>query len=183
MSKPVKNMITDSYKKRFEGLNGAVLVDMRGIRANDNNRFRRGLADKQIHVTIVKNSLAKASFKGGELEPLGDLLEGPSAMAYPTDENVSIVNIARELLDWAKQIKEIQFKGALMEGIIFGPDDIEVLSKYPTREEAQAKAVQIILTPGQQLVGSILGPGRQVASLVKAVEEKLEKGETLKKAG
>jgi len=183
MSKPVKNMITESYKKRFDGVSSAVLVDLRGIKSNDNNRFRRGLADKQIKVTIVKNSLAKTSFKGSDLEPLSDMLEGPSAMAYPIHENVSIVSVARELLEWAKQIKEIQFKGALMEGITFGADEINVLSKYPTREEAQAKIIQIVLTPGQNLVGSVLGPGCNVASLVKAIREKLENGETLKKAG
>ena len=45
MSKPVKNLITEDYKRRFEGLTGAVLVDVRGMEANDNNTFRAGLAD------------------------------------------------------------------------------------------------------------------------------------------
>ena len=43
-----------------------------------------------------------------------------------------------------------------------------------------AQAVQIVLSPGQNLIGSILGPGRKLASLVKAIEEKLEKGAAIK---
>ena len=69
MSKPVKNLIVDSYKKRFEGLTGGVLIDVRGIKSNETNELRAGLAKKQIKVTIVKNSLAKKAFEGGELPP------------------------------------------------------------------------------------------------------------------
>ena len=35
MSKPVKNLTTNEYKKRFGDLEGAVLIDIRGISSND----------------------------------------------------------------------------------------------------------------------------------------------------
>ena len=182
MSKPVKNLITESYRQRFEGVTGAVLVDIRGIESNVNNRLRNQLAQRQIKITVVRNSLAKLAFKGSDLEPVNEMLDGPSAMAYPMDGEVSVVNVARELIDVAKGVN-LEFKGALMEGIVFGPDQIEELSKYPTREEAQAQVVQLLLSPAQNLVGAVLGPGRQVASIVKAIQEKLEDGEEIKKAG
>ena len=71
-----------------------------------------------------------------------------------------------------------------MDGVVFGPDQVKALSQYPTRSEAQAQALQLLLSPAQNLVGSVLGPGRKVASLLKAIEEKLEKGEPIaRKAG
>ena len=181
MSKPVKNLITDAYRSRFDGLNGAVVIDIRGIESNDNNTLRAGLAQKQIKVTVVKNSLAQRAFKDTDLEQIGEILNGPSAMVYSVGEDVSVVSVARELIDWAKKLKAIEFKGALMEGIVFGADQIDALSKYPTREEAQAQVVQLFLSPAQNLVGSILSPGRKVAGLVDAIKEKLEKGETIAK--
>lgn len=181
MSKPVKNLIVESYKKRFENLDGAVVVDIRGITSNDNNKFREGLRAKHIKVTVIKNNLAKRAFAGTSLVQLGDLLEGSSAMVYPADEDTTVVGVARELIAAAKELPNLTFKGALMEGIVFGPDQIEALSKYPTKEEAQAQVVQLFLSPAKKLAGSILGPGRKVASLIKAVEEKLEKGETIAK--
>jgi large subunit ribosomal protein L10 len=104
-------------------------------------------------------------------------------MVYPVDSETSIVSIARELIDIAKDIKHLQFRGAYMEGIVFGPDELDALSKYPTRSEAQAQVVQILLSPAQNLVSAILSPGRKVAALVKAIEEKLDKSEELKTAG
>lgn len=183
MSKPVKNLITSSYEKRFEGVTGALLVDIRGVESDDNNRMRSELAQKQIKVTVVKNSLARRAFADGQLAPLGEMLDGPSAMVYPVDEDVSVVSIARELLTWAKQVENLELKGALMEGIRFGADEIEALSKYPTKDEAQAQVVQLLLSPAQNLVGQIVGPGRNVASLVDAIRDKLENGEEIKKAG
>lgn len=180
MSKPVKNLITEVYRQRFADLDGAVLIDIRGLKANDTNRLRAGLAEKQVHVTVVKNSLAGRAVQGTVLENLSRLLTGPNAMVYGGD---SVVNVARDLLNWVKQIDGLKINGAIMDGQVFGPDEIEALSKYPTREEAQAQVVQLFLSPGSRLVGSVLGPGRKIASLIKAIEEKLEKGETIAKVG
>ena len=180
MSKPIKNLITTAYKDKFRDLEGAVLIDIRGVASNDNNELRSKLAKKEIRVSVVKNSLAKAAFTGTAIEGISDLLDGPSAMVYGGN---SVVEVARELIDAVKAIPNVDFKGAIMEGQIFGPDQVEQLSKYPTREEAHAQAVQLILSPAQNLVGAVLGPGRSIASLVKAIEEKLEEGEEIKKAG
>lgn len=182
MSKPVKNLIVETYKKRFEGLTGGVLVDVRGINSNDTNDLRANLAGKQMKITIVKNSLAKKAFEGGELAPLNDLLDGPSAVVYPVSEDASVVGVARELIETAKTLKDLEFRGALMEGIVFGPDEVEALSKYPTKDEAQSQVVQIFLSPAQNLVGAITSPGKKIASILKTVQEKLESGEEIKKA-
>ena len=172
MSKPVKQLITQQYRDLFEGVSGAVLVDIRGIESNATNNLRGRLAQKQIRVTIVKNSLARLAFRDTELQPLGEMLEGSNALVYPTDSEATVVTVARELIDVAKQLKKLQFKGALMEGIRFGADQIEDLSKYPTRPEAQAQVVQLFLSPAQKLTGQVLGPARRIASCIKAVEER-----------
>ncbi len=181
MSKPIKNLITDTYRKQFADLDGAVLIDIRGVQSNTNNKLRHGLAQKKVKVTVVKNSLASRAFEGTVLSGLSKLLDGPSAMVYGADKDVTVVDIAREVVKLAKEIEQLQVKGAFMDGQLFGADEIDALSKYPTKSEAQGQVIQIILTPAQKLVGAVLGPGRKVASLVKAIEEKLEKGETIAK--
>jgi len=180
MSKPVKDLITDSYRQRFEGVEGAVLIDIRGIDANANNRFRDSLREKSIRVTVVKNSLAKRAWSDTTLQPLTDLLDGSSAAVYATDEDTSVVSVARELINWAKELKTLEFKGAVLDGIQFGPDQIKALSEYPTREEAQAQVITLLLSPARNLAGQIAGPGGKLAAIIKAIEEKLEKGEEIK---
>ena len=178
MSKPVKNMIIEMYREQFRDVSGALLVDIRGVTSNDGMKLRSGLLQKGIRVTVVKNSLARKAFEATGLAPIGDMLEGPSAMVYGEQ---SVVNIARDLLDFVKKYEKLQFKGAIMDGTVFGPDQLETLSKYPTREEAQAQIIQVVLSPAGQVIGAATSAGSQIASILKAIEEKLEKGEAITK--
>ncbi len=171
MSKPVKKMMIGAYRERFGQTDGALLVDVCGVKSNANHLMRSELAKDDIRITVVKNSLAKQVVADTPLEGLGDLLSGPNAFVYGGE---SVVHVARKLIALAKEVDNLSFKGAVMEGQVFAADQIEALSKYPTREEAQAKTITAILTPGRNLAGAILGPGRKVASLVKAIQDKAE---------
>lgn len=178
MSKPVKELIIDAYKGKFDDVTGALVLDIRGLTSNDNNTLRRGLQAKQIRVTVVKNSLARKSFGGTALEPIAPALEGPSALAY----GESVVDVAREIIEWTKKIKTIALKGAVLDGMYFaGPEGVKRLSQFPTREEAQAKVVTLILSPARKVVGCAVSPGSKLMGIVKEIQERLEKGEAIAK--
>lgn len=180
MSKPIKELIVADYKKRFDELDGALIVDVRGMNANDNNQLRRGLQKKRIRVTVVKNTLAKKAFAGTSLENLAPGLEGPSALAYG---ETSVVDVARELVDWAKKIKQLTLKGAVLDGTYYeGAEGVKRLSSFPTREEAQAKVVQLVLSPASNLLRAATSPGSNILGIVKEIQERLEKGQVIAKA-
>ena len=181
MSKPVKEMIMEDYKARFEGLDGGVVVDIRGIDAENNDALRAGLREKDIRVTVIKNTLAKKVFEGTSLDGLDPALEGPSALAYGAD---SVVDVARAIIDWAKKIKELDLKGAILDGNYFDGDaGVKRLGDFPTKEEAQAKVVQLVLSPAGNVVGGAKGPGGAILGIIKEIEERLEKGEAIAKVG
>ncbi len=177
MSKPIKEMIIRDYKTRFSGVEGGVLVEIRGMDAGTNNRLRTALVQKQIRITVVKNSLARTAFAGTPLESLSKYLTGPSALVYGGD---SVVEVAREIVQWAKDKESLHFKAAILDGVTFeGPAGVKALSKYPTREEAQAQVVTLVLSPGRTLMGSVKSPGSTLLGIVKEIQRKLEAGETI----
>lgn len=179
MSRPVKNMIVEEYTERFGTTDAALVIDIRGITSNENNSLRMDLARQSVRITVVKNSLAKKAFTGTKLEKLGEILEGPSALAYGGE---SVVNVARTLVDWAKKIEKLDLKGAILDGELFeGAEGVKRLSTFPTREEAQAKVVTLLLSPARNVVGAAKGPGSTLLAVIKSIEEKLEKGETISK--
>lgn len=181
MSKPVKEMIVRDYQQRFEDVENALVIDIRGIPANDNNELRIDLQQKDIRITVVKNSLARKAFEGTTLEPLGPALEGPCAIAYGAE---SVVNVAREIVDWARKVDKLDLKGAVLDGTYFeGADGVKRLSDFPTREEAQARVVQLVLTPAGNIVSAATSAGSNLLGIVKEIEERLEKGETISKVG
>lgn len=180
MSKPVKEMMMGDYQQRFDNIDGALVIEIRGIEANENNALRLGLLEKNVRVTVVKNTLARKAFAGTNLEAVSPALQGPSALAYGGE---SVVDVARALVDWAKKVKKLTLKGAVLDGQFFeGEAGVKHLSEFPTKEEAQAKVVQLVLSPAGNLVKAATSPGANVLGIIKEIQERLEKGETIAKA-
>jgi large subunit ribosomal protein L10 len=168
MSKPVKNLIASEYQNRFKDVTGAVVVAIRGLDAKATTTMRNSLRAKGIKVTIVKNALARRTFKGGPLASLEKALKGPSALITGTE---SAVLVAREIVKAAETEKKIVLKGALFDGEYYdGEAGVKKLGSFPTREEAQAKVVTLVLSPARNIMG-----------VVKTIQEKLEKGESVAK--
>ena len=181
MSKPVKELIMKEYQARFGDLDSAVVIDIRGIPAIETNEFRIDLQKQDIRVSVVKNSLAKKSFADSPLSPLEPCFTGPAALAYGAD---SVIEVARSIVDWAKKIKEIDLKGAVFEGEFYeGAKGVKKLSEFPTKDEALGKVVQLVLSPAGNLVKAATSPGSNILGIVKEIQEKLEKGETIAKVG
>jgi len=177
----VKKYMMRDYSSIVEGVESGVLVSVRGVDANTNNQVRQDLAKKDISITVIRNNLARQAFADSGLSALAPILEGPSALAYGAD---SVVEVAREIIEAAKDIELFELKGAVLDGELFeGEAGVERLSKFPTREEAQAKAVTMFLSPAKNLVGAATSPAKNLAGVLKTIQEKLEDGETISKVG
>jgi large subunit ribosomal protein L10 len=181
MTKVVKQLIQEDYRKRFHGVESALLIDLRGINVNQTNTLRLDLGRKQIRVTVIRNTLARSAFAGTPLEALGRALTGPSALAWGAE---SVVDVARELVEWARKVENLRLKAAVLNGQLFeGDEGVRRLSRYPTRTEALARVAGAVRSPAANVAGAVAAPGRLVMGLVKTVREKLEKEEPIAKAG
>ncbi len=177
MSKVVKDLMIRDYKQRLNHHSEALVISVRGMPAFDNNKLRNELAKKQIRITVVRNDLVRHAISGTALEGIDPLLKGPTALAYGGE---SVVDVAREIMKWAQQLQQLELRGAILDGVLFdGKAGVERLSKFPTRDEAHAQNVTLILSPGRKLLGAVKGPGSRLLGIVKAIEEKLEKGEAI----
>jgi large subunit ribosomal protein L10 len=181
MSKPVKDMIVRDYQRRFEGIEGAVVIDIRGIDAVRTNQFRVELQKKDIRITVIKNTLATKAIAGTPLQALEAAFKGPSAIAYGAE---SVVDVARAIVEWTRKVKEIQLKGAVLEGQYYdGEAGVRRLSEFPTKDEAQGRVIQLVLAPAGRVLGAAKAPGARILGIVKEIQDRLEKGQAIAKAG
>ncbi|MCC6284836.1 MAG: 50S ribosomal protein L10 [Phycisphaerales bacterium] len=177
MSKTVKGYVINDYASRVQGHENGVLLSLRGLKGIPTTKLRKDLRKKNIRIAVVRNSLARKAFAGGGLEGMLADATGQSALAFGGE---SVVAVARELIDALRTNPEIELKAAVLDGVIFkGKAGVEALSRYPTRDEAIAQAVGIILGPGRTLLAAAKGPGAKVAGIVATIKDKLEKGETI----
>ncbi|RMF83288.1 MAG: 50S ribosomal protein L10 [Planctomycetota bacterium] len=179
MSKLVKGMITEALKSRYAEMDSALLVEFVGVDGVTTNEFRRALHDKQMRMEIVKNSLFRRAVSDTPLDKLNDHLTGPNAVLTGGE---SLIDVAKLIEEWKDKLPGLKLKAAVLDGEYIGEDQIESLHKMPTKADLQARIVSIALSPGGNVVGAVLAGGANLAGCVKALIEKLEKGEEIKKS-
>lgn len=166
MSKQVKDLITQDVARRLEGVSDCVLADIIGLDANSTVLLRRQLREKDIHMLVVKNSLARRATEGTSLAPAFDSMDGSLAVVWGGVDFVSLVKEVTQL-DKGKEFEKFAAKGGVMDGESLSPAQLTEISKWPSREEQLSILLGQILSPGANLVGALLGPGGGLASQIK----------------
>lgn len=170
MSKYVKQLITDYYRRRLNGVDSAVLVNVIGLDANRTRRLRKELAEKNIHLLVVKNTLAARAFRGTPLEKAFENISGPTALCWGGED---IVALAKEVVKYAKDeaFKPFSTKGGVLEGEPLTPQQVEEISKWPSRQELLAQLMGRLLGPAGTLMAALAGPGATLAGQLKQLGE------------
>lgn len=169
MSKYVKEMIAEDLRVRLGKCRDLLIVDTSAIDAVSNNSMRNKLRKQQISVLAVKNTLARNALKALGLEGLQDHLKGPSCLVWG---GADIVALSKEMAKWAKDLKKLQIKGGLVDGVSVTAEEVDSISKGPSREELIGKIVMLALSPGANLCGALLGSGGKLAGQIKSIADK-----------
>jgi large subunit ribosomal protein L10 len=170
MSKYVKDLISEDLRGRLAGVEDALLVDVVGLGAIANNRLRGELESKNIHLLVIKNSLARRATAGSSLAPMFDGLGGTAAICWGGED---IVSLAKEITRLAGSVDYGKFttRGGVMGGERLTAAQVAAVSKWPSRQEQLSILVGQILSPGANLVSQLTGPGSALNSQIKQKAE------------
>jgi ribosomal protein L10 len=172
MSKFVKNLMIQDIARRLDGVDDAVLVDVIGMDANQTVVLRKQLREKDIHLLVVKNSLARRATEGTPLSVAFDSAEGSLAVVWGGEDFVSLVKEVTGL-DKDKQYAHFEARGGVMDGESLTADKVKEISKWPNRQQQLSILMGQILSPGAQLLSQLNAPGGALAS---QIEEKSKEG-------
>jgi large subunit ribosomal protein L10 len=122
--------------ERFQNSDGAVLTEYRGLTVAQLAELRGSLGESATF-SVVKNTLTKiAANEAGLTGPLGDLLSGPSAIAFVKGD---VVEAAKGLRDFSRANPLLVIKGGVLDGKAISPAEIERLAELEPREVLLAK--------------------------------------------
>ena len=122
--------------ERFQSSEGAVLTEYRGLTVAQLAELRGSLGESATF-TVVKNTLTKiAANEAGVAGQLGELLSGPSAIAFVKGD---VVDAAKGLRDFSRANPLLVIKGGVLDGRAISPAEIERLADLEPREVLLAR--------------------------------------------
>ncbi len=157
--------------ERFQSSDGAVLTEYRGLTVAQLAELRGSLGDSATF-TVVKNTLTKlAANEAGVSSQLGDLLSGPSAIAFVKGD---VVEAAKGLRDFSRANPLLVIKGGVLDGKAISPAEIERLAELESREVLLAKLAGGMKASLSQAAAVFNALPVQMAQLAEALRAKQE---------
>ena len=130
MSKYVKDLVTKDVARRLEGVHDALLVNVVGLDANQTVGLRRELRQKDIHLLVIKNSLARRATEGTALAAAFEGAHGTLAMVWGGEDFVSLTKEICKL-DQGKGYPQFEARSGVMDGDHLTAERVKEISKWP----------------------------------------------------
>lgn len=154
----IKQPIVEEIKSYAADAKAAVLVDYRGLTVEQDTKLRRQLREAGIVYKVYKNTMLTRAFEGTDFDQLDKDLEGPTAIAFSSEDETAP---ARILYEFSKEAEQLQFKSAVVAGTYYDEDGIKTLAKIPSRDTLISK-----------LLGSLQSPVTNLARVLNQIAEK-----------
>ena len=154
----LKQPVVNEISEKIDGAQSLVLVDHRGLTVQQDTELRKQLREAGVFYKVYKNTMMNFAFKGTAFEGLSDLLNGPSAIAVSKEDATAP---ARILVEFAKNAKNLEIKGGVVENRVVDVKGVEEVAQIPSRE--------ILLG---RLLGSMQSPVANFARVIKQIAEK-----------
>lgn len=143
-----KKQVVQEIADQFSDSKSSVLVDYRGLDVAEVTALRKELRDNNVDYKVYKNSMTKRAIEGTDLENLTETLVGPTAIAFGKED---VVLPAKILAKFAKDHKNLEIKGGVIEGEVATLDEIEELSTLPDYDGLVAMLLSVLQAPIRNL--------------------------------
>ena len=149
-----KQEVVAGVQAKFAEAQSLVFLDYRGMTVSQITQIRKDLRKDEAAFRVVKNRYAKIALQNLEKGGAEEQMVGPTAVALVKGDTANVV--AKVLFAAAKDGVNVQVKGALLNGDVLSAEQIEAISKLPTKLELIASLMGTMKAPVQKLAATLL---------------------------
>ena len=146
----------------------AVMADYRGVSVDGMTELRKVAREQNVHVQVIRNTLAKRALEGTEFECMNEVLLGPNILAFSLEDPGAG---ARLFKDFAKKNEAFEIRAFSVGGKLLAADQIDALAKLPTRDQGLAMLMSVMLAPVTKLTRTLNEVPTKVTRAVAAVRD------------
>lgn len=171
MDRLQKQQRVDRLREELVNAQGMIVASYVGLSVQETQELRAEVRKAGASLRVVKNTLARLSIKGTDMEVISDQLVGPSMLAFSEDP----VAPAKALVEYASESKDrLVIKAGVLGGKLLTQQEVVALSKLPSIDEMRAKLLGTLNAPAQTFVRMLNAPAQSFATVLKARMDKLE---------
>ncbi len=168
---PAKAAVVEEMKEKLQSAQGAVLVGFSGLSVAEVTKLRRKFREGGVEYKVIKNTLTRIAADELGYSGLDEFLEGPTAIAYSTEDVVAPAKILKEFIKETKT-EAITVKVGIADGQVIDKASVDALANLPSRDELIAKIVGSMQAPISGLVNVLQGNIRNMVYVLDAVRAK-----------
>ncbi|MCI2426332.1 50S ribosomal protein L10 [Candidatus Acetothermia bacterium] len=154
-------------KEKLEQTEALVLVDYRGLNANEMVEIRQRFSKEGLEFYIVKNSLARIAAKEVGVNEVVNHIAGPIGIAFGYDGSTLVFRICEEYRK--KYNPRYVLRGGVYEREFFGPNQLSYYAALPSREELLATLANRLSGPMRMLAMVLQAKIRELAVVLRAI--------------
>lgn len=155
-------------KDKLATSKSAVVIDYSGTNVNEQVALRNALKEAGGELFVTKNTLIDVAVGRGKLD---DSLTGMNALVFSFEDAVSAL---KKLFEFHKDSEKLIIKQGLMDDKVLTPNEVEALSKLPSKVELISMLLARIQSPAQGLVNVLKASQRNLVYALRAIAEKGE---------
>lgn len=166
MNKTEKHELVEELRAGLATAKSVIVTSHVGIDVNTVNSLRAEFRKAGVNYHIVKNTLVRLAVEGTDMEGLGEICKGPSAIAWSSEEAPAPAKVIRE---FKKTNDKFQVKGGyLVGGGVIDPKGVEMLADMLSKEELQAKLLGVFQAVPAKFVRTLNAVPQKAVMLLSA---------------
>ena len=129
-----------------------VVTDYRGITGEQMYELRKASRSQNVHIKILKNTLAKRALNGTPFSCLDEVMSGPVMLALSFEEPGSAAKLIKQYM---KDVDVLSVKGLSLGDHLLGPDQLNVVATLPNKEQALSMLLGTLKAPTTKLAQTL----------------------------
>ena len=170
MDRARKEELVTELNQSFGEASLVVVTQQSGMTVAESTELRSRMREAGAGYKVTKNRLAKLALAGTTYEPICDLFNGPTAIAYSADP----VAAARVAVDYSKENDKLVVIGGAMGDTLLDENAVKALASLPSLDELRGKLVGMLNTPATRVAGVLQAPAGQLARVLGAYANQSE---------
>ena len=171
MKRSDKKIFVQELKEELKNSSSVIVAHYDGLSVSETDSLRKEMRDNGAKFKVTKNRLTKIALADTQYESIADLFVGPTAIAYSSDP----VAPAKVSVNFEKKLENFKIIGGGYEGKKIDLDKINFLATLPSLDQIRGQILGLLNAPAQKFALITQAPGGQLARLVNARSEQLEK--------